>query len=442
MLTAQLINTTVATPKQALLANLDAVRIEPGNVLRCLGGGGKIISLAVAADLRGDCVVTFVDGRGQEQSVAASYASHAQRIRLLMPTGGDELRVSKVTGEAELWIATQAPLAPITIDPDADLPTRRQHAFTRLQTDAVCQFSWMGGCVLDGLAQLQRAAPHAGWAVAIDAWLAHFFQGDELVYQNPRGQEVHNAFHGVESTLPVSVLAARDPYCPATDWALANWRADTRADGLIADHCVTAEGNYTVAYPLAVIGAGRGDTALIESALTQLRARRNELCIDGDLYLRNREGALSFRNWTRGICWYLLGLTRCLETLGVDSDAALAAHAAERGQWIISRQRSDGLWDNFLDEAGQGFPPDSSGSSGIATALMALHQLGLLGDEALASAERCWDGLGNCLEPDGWLGSVAPNNKRGEAEQHTHRRTIEPFALGLYGQLAAALKEF
>ena len=35
--------------------------------------------------------------------------------------------------------------------------------------------------------------------------------------------------------------------------------------------------------------------------------------------------------------------------------------------------------------------------------------------------------------------TVAPNNKRGEQELHTRRRTIEPFALGLYAQLVAAL---
>lgn len=434
-------NTPEKELQQAPLAGLKVALIAPGVSLKLPHARGGIVSLTVGADMRGDCTVELTNGQGWSHTLDASYASHGQRLRFDAPAGVSAIQAAKVEGDAELWLINEGPLAPVLIDPEASLEQRRERAFDRLRESCVCQFSWMGGCVLDGLLHLEQSDPKGNWSAAIDAWLGHFIRGGELVYQSPRGEEIRNKFYGVESTLPVAIIARREPQSPILDFAVANWDNLLRDGGKIVDHSVTAEGCYTIAYPMAVIAQVRNVPALADMALTQLRIRREKLCIDGDLWLRNYDGNLTFRNWTRGICWSLLGLARTLETLGADCDAGLAEFAQERAAWIIARQREDGLWDNFLDEAGQGFPPDSSGSSGIAATLLTLRKLGLVGDEALDSARRCWKGLGACLEPDGMLGSVAPNNKRGETEQHTHRRTIEPFALGLYGQLAAALRE-
>lgn len=427
---------------QAPLGGLDVVMMAPGVCVALPDARGCVVSLAVAVDLRGECVVEWTDGRGWSFQLDAGYASHAQRLRVLVPAGVKEIYVERVEGEAELWIAKQAPLAPVAVEAEASLEERRRRALTSLRDYSLCQFSWMGGCVLDGLCALAQADPTGGWDAALDAWMEYFWRDGSLIYQSPRGAEVRDAFHGIESTLPVAVIARRDPGSALVEYALKEWRRMRRADDLVTDHSITAEGCYTAAYPMAVIGQLRGDEALIELALTQLRIRRDKLCIGGDLYLRNLDGQLSFRNWTRGICWSLLGLARTLQALDADRGADLREFAAERAAWIMARQREDGLWDNFLDEAGQGLPPDSSGSAGIATALMIFHQLGIADKAAVGSARSCWNGLGHCLEPDGLLGSVAPNNKRGETEQHTTRRTIEPFALGLYGQLAAALGTF
>lgn len=424
---------------QMPLAGLQAIRIEPSLTIAFDASDSAILSLTVATDMRGECHANLEDDHGAVYAINAQYSSHAERLHVPLKDNVRELRVMDVSGDAELWVVNEPPLAPELIAANAALPRRRDLALERLRENSICQFSWMGGCALDGLWQLHQRQPGNRWDRAIDAWLAHFTRDGDLLYQSPRGEEVRNAFHGIESTLPVAIIAQRDPHNRALDYAVDEWRRMTKPNGVITDHSITAEGCYTAAYPMAVVGKLRNDQALIEAALAQLRIRRDKLCIDGDLYLRNLDGKLSFRNWTRGICWSLLGLARTLQSLGADADAGLAEFATERGQWIITRQRADGLWDNFLDEAGQGFPPDSSGSSGIAAALMAFRELGLIGDEARAAAKRCWEGLGACLEPDGFLGSVAPNNKRGETEQHTHRRTIEPFALGLYGQLAAAL---
>lgn len=425
-----------ARPEQMPLAGLAAVRMQPGVTLKFNNESGVILSLAVACDMRDNCQLTFRGEKGWQQQLDAGFASHAQRLRIRVPAGCSLIEVADIEGAGELWIVNEAPLAPEAVAEDpVDLQQRRRRALARLRTNALCQFSWMGGCVLDGLHQLHLRSPEAGWDRALDAWLTHFYRNGELSYQCPRGMEVLNRFTNIESPLPAAVLGRTHPRHPVCDMALRFLENPRDPDAV----SVTAEGCYTMAYPLAVLAAGRREPALAKQALGALHLRRDCLFFEGDLYLRYRDGQRSFRNWARGICWYLLGTARCMSVLGTDAFADLTGHFVERAHWIMSRQRPDGLWDNFLDEPGP--PPDSSGSSGIAAALMQGLKLGLLGAEAKDSAERCWAGLGNYLENDGWLGSVAPNNKRGENEQHTFRRTIEPFALGLYGQLAAALEE-
>ena len=134
----------------------------------------------------------------------------------------------------------------------------------------------------------------------------------------------------------------------------------------------------------------------------------------------------------------MLGLARTLTVLGADCAPDLAEHLQERCKWILDYQRTDALWNNFIHE--EGYPAATSGSAGIATALALSYQLDLTGCEALSAAQKTLYALQKYLQPDGFMASVAPNNKRGEIEQHSHRRTIEPFALGLYAQLIAVLK--
>ncbi len=424
------------TPEQETLARLPCVRMQPGVAFSVEHPVEGWLSLAVGCDMRDECLVSLTDTDGKRLEIDAGYASHGQRLRVPWPSGCTSMRVEKVNGGAELWVLTGAPYAPCLVPKRVPIEARRVAAMERLRHDALCQFSWMGGCVLDGLWQLNAVDKHAGWDTSIRAFLDHYITGGELHYQSPHGAPLRNLFDNIEGTLPVAVIAGLDPQHPVCDMALQMYECLVREDGLIISGMVSAEGSYTVAYPLAVLARGRGDDALAELAFRQLDLRRKHLCVGDDIYLRWNFEQWSFRNWTRGICWYLLGLARSLSVLGVNQRPDLCEHFQERAKWVQSRQRTDGLWDNFLDEPGN--PPDSSGSCGIAAALMTGASLGLLGDDARDSARRCWEATSTCLEPDGWLGSVAPNNKRGEVAQHGQRRTVEPFALGLYGQLAAA----
>ncbi|MDA3955119.1 glycoside hydrolase family 88 protein [Oceanispirochaeta sp.] len=428
------------TPGQIPLGGMRAFRIQKGVRVSWEPGNEKaLLSLTVACDLRQNCVLTLTSGDWKMQ-LDASFASHGQKLRIPMGNRISSFVVTAAEGDGELWIALEAPIAPSFCPYSADRNTRLEEAETRLKENALAQFSWMGGCVLNGLSEMHRVYPDQGWKIALTSWASHFIGPEgQLLYQNPRGTEVRNKFINIESTLPVASLAGQPGFEAIGFYARQMWDERTGEDGAVTDGESTAEGCYTIAYPMATLAVREGNKALIDSVLTQLRTRKEKLFRKGKLYLRNKEETLSFENWTRGICWYILGNYRCLSLLGDSYPDDLMNHFKERCSWIISKQRPDGLWDNFLDE--EGFPPDSSGSAGIAAALAGAYRKGLLGEEALEAAKRCFDGLCSLLEPDGWLSSVAPNNKRGEKEQHTHLRTVEPFALGLFAQLWAVLDE-
>ena len=102
-----------------------------------------------------------------------------------------------------------------------------------------------------------------------------------------------------------------------------------------------------------------------ELAWTQLRVRRDALWGSGALHLRASPGGFTYRGWSRGVAWYLLGLVRCLaEVPPAQRPPDLVQEVGRAPTWAASHQRSDGLWANFLEEPE--LDADTSGSAGIA----------------------------------------------------------------------------
>ncbi len=306
-------------------------------------------------------------------------------------------------------------------------------------------FGWMEGCVLDGLQDLARSGLYPQAESALEVHLGQFLlPGGRLEYQDLRSRPVADRFSGIESTLPMAVIAARRPEHPAVDRVLAFWAEHTRDGGIICDGTTaTAEGSYTIGYPLAVIAVQRQRVDLARAAVRQILARRDLLPVGRDLYLRaplTGDGR-TFRNWARAYAWYQLGLTRVWCTLraspwpdlpGLDEVQAEAARIA--GEAVRLRQ-PNGLWTCFLDRPDTGI--DTSGSAGIAAAFALGAREGLLDGRYLKLAREADRLLDGYLTPDGLLTGVAQHNAGGEALQAGGYRVISQMGMGLLAQVHA-----
>jgi unsaturated rhamnogalacturonyl hydrolase len=304
-------------------------------------------------------------------------------------------------------------------------------------------FGWMNGCVLDGVQDMAQQGGDARWVVARDAHLGAYFRADgTLIYEDPSSVPADGHIRSVEETLPFAVLAKTNPTDARLELALDYWKSITREDGSVEaeDRLVSAEGSYTIAYPMAVIARVRGDKALAERAALQLRIRSEWLHRPDGIWLRywRSKQEHHFRSWARGVAWYLVGLERSLEELrGTVDTADLEADFKRAASWAISMQREDGLWGCFLDAPD--VRADTSGSAGIAAALVRGAKAGLLPAEATSAARRTWAGLQMHLTVDGFLDGAAQSNRGGEALQRSDYRVLSPMGMGLMGQLAAAL---
>jgi unsaturated rhamnogalacturonyl hydrolase len=297
------------------------------------------------------------------------------------------------------------------------------------------QFGWRLGCVLDGLADL-------GERDTVASHLAMFFDDrGRLNYENPRSEPIVDSIYGIEGTLPFAHMARLKPDHASIDRCIDFWLNSRDEEGNVGGVFTSAEGSYTIAYPMAVIGRVRQRRDLTDLALHQLVIRRDRLR-DGDaIWLRNHGGGQrTFRNWARGCAWYLLGLARTLIEVGPDAGepaAALRAEFADAITLVLRHQHAQGLWSNFVDD--QAIPIDTSGSAGIAAAIALGARRGLLPHSRLVHAERARDALLGYITRDGLLAGAAQDNKGGEELQRSDYRVVHPAGAGLWAQLIAAL---
>jgi hypothetical protein len=368
---------------------------------------------------------------------------------------GLTLRMAK--GESPIWLLHNGhwmrgkrsfALAPhILAEVDSD---RHNELYTQLTSLASLQFfGWQEGCVLDGMLALRDAGIVEADLVdnAVIAHLLHFFDDDnQLDYEDDWSRPKVGEVYGIECTLPFAVLYKLDRNHTALESAVSFWFGAGADDGgthaLQDGDMLSAEGNYTLAYPMAVLGVTW--PRLYKLAFQQLRVRRDKLWLADDFYLRvYDDGSRTFKGWCRGVAWYLLGLARTLIELpdfvawaDIDDWKHELARAAA---WAVRRQLPSGLWAVFVDEPDT--PPDTSGSAGIAAALALGARHGLLGAEHRAAAEKTLNALWGYLAPDGFLRGVAQVNKAGEALQRSDYRVISQMGMGLMAQLIAALDQ-
>ena len=303
--------------------------------------------------------------------------------------------------------------------------------------NSVQAFGWREGTVLDGLWQLYSRKGNKKALQTIQSHFGLFFDDkNNLIYETSQSFPRDNRTDGIESTIPFATLARINPTHPILQTVTAAWESYTKPNGMVIDgEMISAEGCYTVAYPMAVIGKTWQDHQLQQKALEQLR-HRLVLLHNGKIYLRNTAGNYSYPNWARGAAWFLLGFARTLSELKSE-DPEIVQKFREAAEIALSMQREDGLWNCFMDQPES--VPDTSGSAGIAAAVLTGIEIGILPKHYKTQAEKCWNGLQDYITPDGFLKGVAQDNRGGVKLQMSRYRVIAQMGMGMMAQLYASL---
>ena len=137
-----------------------------------------------------------------------------------------------------------------------------------MSVDSIQAFGWREGTVLDGLWQLYSLTGEERALAAIKEHFDLFFDGENLKYENSRNDPRDNEIDGIESTIPYATLARISPHHPILKTVIEAWDSYTQENGMVTGgSTITAEGCYTVAYPMAVIGKAWNDSGLKKRAL-------------------------------------------------------------------------------------------------------------------------------------------------------------------------------
>lgn len=400
---------------------------------------GRRLRITNALDSREPRVVDVLAADGARlEAFDLRYAYAGQVFEVTLPSAQRQVSLRQSVGQGMTWILSSG--APEALLPhlliEAGGPSPKQEFAQRLRgLESAQPFGWLQGCVLDALRDLR-------WRKELHAQLLlHLPDGERLVYEDPRSRPSDNEFRSIEETLPVAMMAFERPRHKAIDLAISYWMKGRDAEGcVVGGGSTTCEGSYTVAYPMAAVARLRRDRQLEELAIRQLRLRRERLASPDAIFLRRLpDNRTTYRNWARGVAWYMLGLARTLELLRDRADLADLREELRRAvAWVLPLQRPDGLWNCYLGEAPT--LAETSGSAGIATAVAKAANLGLVGGHEKDAARRALGALEDRLTPDGFLTGVSQSNRAGEELQRSGYRVISQMGMGLMGQLMAALR--
>jgi unsaturated rhamnogalacturonyl hydrolase len=302
-------------------------------------------------------------------------------------------------------------------------------------------FGWCAGCVMEGLHDAIDARNGRMFHEALDDHIRLYTDPEGgLDYVDTQSARRHGSFYGIEALLPVASIVRAAPGHRVVEGAVRYMNGLLEKNGAVIDHGVySTEGNYVVAYPLAMIGHCRDQRELVELAAQELRRRIALLHTPEAVYqARFSNGHRRLPNWARGVAWSMLGLGRTLPLLRLHRVAAddLFEEWQRLTRIVLQYRRANGLWGCFMDVAES--PVDTSGSAGIAAALARGVNDGILPESYRALGSTSVASLVQYSTPDGFLRGVAQLNKGGEALQRSSYRVISQFALGLFGQLYAA----
>ncbi len=307
-----------------------------------------------------------------------------------------------------------------------------------LSNESLQTFGWQQGVVWDGMLEISKHSNKA--KKVLEEQLNLYFANQNLIYCNLNNIKSEGEIHTVESILPFAILAQINPTHPLLQTAISFCEKHANANGVIADgtgenRMVKTEECYTVSYPLAVLAKNLNRPDLAQLAIKTLQSRVSVLEKGNSIYQRGIEqGELFFENWSRGVAWYLLGLAKTLVHLPEsEQKESLKISFQKSVEKVLIYQQPNGLWFNFFHEPKTGL--ETSGTAGIAAALMYGVQHGLLNEKHKTAAFKAQIGLLPYLTPDGYLTGTAQVNKGGDALQQHGFRIISPYTLGFFAHL-------
>ncbi|MDF2662384.1 MAG: hypothetical protein K0Q94_5175 [Paenibacillus sp.] len=325
----------------------------------------------------------------------------------------------------------------------------RQFRQRMMSLDSLQPFGWLEGCVLDGLYDMRRMGETNRAEQVIAGHMGQYVNDNgQLIYEDLHGLPSDGSFSGIESTLPIAVIAKLTPDHPLVGQLVSYWNSHlVEEKGILsAETSLTAEGAYTMGYPMAVIASRLGNDQLAQTALRQLLLRRKALTDGRDLYgiVSGSGQKRIMRNWARSYTWYMLGFVRTfMEFQGSRRYAKLAgmeevsAEFRRMSEIALSRREPGGLWSCFLGEPETGI--ETSGSAGIAAALALGARAGVLPHTMLDAAREAMQALETYLTPDGVLQGVCQHNCGGLQLQRGGYRVLSQMGMGLMAQLYAAV---
>lgn len=316
-----------------------------------------------------------------------------------------------------------------------------------LSMNSISPFGWIGGCVLDALWNMALQGDSEALAT-LKLHLKKFLDPKKgIIYENSRTKPVDGSFHSIEDFLPFAAIAGIYPDHPSIQKAVDYLEMQKNEKGLIiSGTTVSTEGCYTVAYPLATIAVKRNDIKLAQIALDQIFLRKQYLTDETGIYQRSSIlGNKSFKNWGRGIAWYLLGTAKTLEKVmefkgnHLNHFEELKEEFKRSAELVASWQRHEGYFSSFPDR--QETTIDTSATAGIGAAFALGVKIGILDFRYQIKAKLASDSLSKYYTPDGFLSGVAQINRGGEALQESNYRVVSQFGLGLAFQLKTILDE-
>lgn len=414
-------NTYVMTPDR------QSVEIQVRMPVQQRGLLSGQLRIVIALDIRDERLVKVVaDGRTIGVfDIRFAYVNQIFEIPMEAPYSYGSIVLIQEKGSEPTYIFKDGVFGPCFVNSVSSILPVEAFFATLASPLSLQPFGWMEGCVLDGLHSLGNQA-------AIDEHLSYFINDGKLIYENPRSEISDGTLYGIEGALPFAFIHTPEIVDVFDTFILA-----FGDDEIISDtDFISAEGCYTIAYPLAKRAVLDGKRNFSHRAIIQLSERQKLLRKDGSLYLRSIDGGLSFKDWGRAYVWYLLGIVQVFRTLGELPNVILDDFRQTCEKVFTLLQEKNDLCFAYMGEPETGI--ETSTSAGVAAVFHLGYLAGLLPHKYEEKSIRMRNELeSHYLTVDGLLCHVGQSNRNGEGFQRSGYRVISQMAMGLFAHCYA-----